>query len=232
MKDDTIGVDVSKDSLDAHRLCDGASRRFANDKAGHKAFLRWFAEKPAERVVFEPTGPYHRAFERALGAASVPFAKVNPRQARRFAGDERLTVGDGKASRLGSDPIVAFSISRSDDGARLACKSVGARTMGEVAVMDASSGRITTLVDVNPELKGYALGKEHAITPTEALQLYTINNARIMGVEHERGSIEVGKLADLAVLSQDILSVPADAIRDTKAHLTVVGGKIVYRNGL
>ncbi|MBB4197503.1 transposase [Rhodoblastus sphagnicola] len=38
-----------------------------------------------QRVVFEPTGPYHRALERALGAAGVPFAKVNPRQARRFA---------------------------------------------------------------------------------------------------------------------------------------------------
>src|SRR3954453_18927177 len=81
-------------------------------------------------------------------------------------------------------------------------------------------------------LKGYALGKEHAITPKEALTLYTINNARVMGVEHERGSIEVGKLADLAVLSQDILSVPPDAIRDTKALLTVVGGKVVYRNGI
>ncbi len=81
-------------------------------------------------------------------------------------------------------------------------------------------------------LKGYALGKEHAITPKEALTLYTINNARVRGVEHERGSIEVGKLADLAVLSQDILSAPADAIRDTKALLTVVGGKVVYRNGL
>jgi hypothetical protein len=81
-------------------------------------------------------------------------------------------------------------------------------------------------------LKGYALGKEHAITPKEALTLYTINNARVMGVEHERGSIEVGKLADLAVLSQDILSVPPDAIRETRALLTVVGGKVVYRNGL
>ena len=37
------------------------------------------------RVVFEPTGPYHRAVERALGVAGVPFVKVNPRQARRFA---------------------------------------------------------------------------------------------------------------------------------------------------
>lgn len=85
MTNDTLGVDVSKDGLDAHRLSDGASRRFANDKTGHKAFVRWFCERPAERVVFEPTGPYHRAFERALGAAGVPFAKVNPRQARRFA---------------------------------------------------------------------------------------------------------------------------------------------------
>jgi predicted amidohydrolase YtcJ len=81
-------------------------------------------------------------------------------------------------------------------------------------------------------LKGYTLGKEHAITPKEALTLYTINNARVMGVERERGSIEVGKLADLAVVSQDILSVPADAIRETKALMTVVGGKVVYRNGM
>jgi predicted amidohydrolase YtcJ len=81
-------------------------------------------------------------------------------------------------------------------------------------------------------LKGYVLGPEQAITAKEALQLYTINNARIMGVEQERGSIEPGKLADLAVLSQDILAVPADAIRDTKALLTVVSGKIVHRNGI
>jgi predicted amidohydrolase YtcJ len=81
-------------------------------------------------------------------------------------------------------------------------------------------------------LKGYVLGKEHAITAKEALTLYTINNARIMGVEKERGSIEVGKLADLAVLSQDILNVPPDAIRDTRALMTVVGGKVVYRNGI
>ncbi|MBO0763424.1 MAG: amidohydrolase [Hyphomicrobiaceae bacterium] len=81
-------------------------------------------------------------------------------------------------------------------------------------------------------LKGYALGSEHAITPKEALELYTINNARVMGVEKERGSIEPGKLADLTVLSQDILSVPPDAIRDTKALLTLVGGNVVYRNGI
>jgi predicted amidohydrolase YtcJ len=81
-------------------------------------------------------------------------------------------------------------------------------------------------------LKGYVLGAEHAITAREALTLYTINNARIMGTEKDRGSIENGKLADLAVLSQDILAVPADDIRKTKALMTVVGGKIVHREGI
>ena len=85
MQNDTIGVDISKDHLDAHRLADGAIRRFANDKSGHRAFVKWLVHGSVERVVFEPTGPYHRAFERALGASGVPFVKVNPRQARRFA---------------------------------------------------------------------------------------------------------------------------------------------------
>ena len=85
MNNDTIGVDVSKDHLDAHRLADGATRRFANTKAGHKALIKWLTETPLYRVVFEPTGPYHRAVERPLGIAGVPFVKVNPRQARRFA---------------------------------------------------------------------------------------------------------------------------------------------------
>ena len=85
MSNDTIGVDISKDSLDAHRLSDGVSRRFPNEKAGFRAFVKWAGPSPVERVVFEPTGPYHRAFERALGQAGLPLVKVNPRQARRFA---------------------------------------------------------------------------------------------------------------------------------------------------
>jgi predicted amidohydrolase YtcJ len=77
-------------------------------------------------------------------------------------------------------------------------------------------------------LNGYKLGPEHAISASDALRLYTINNARIMGLARERGSIEVGKLADLAVLSQDVLSVPPETIRDTRALMTIVGGKVVF----
>jgi len=39
MTNDTIGIDISKDHLDAHRMRDGARRRFANDKAGHGALI-------------------------------------------------------------------------------------------------------------------------------------------------------------------------------------------------
>ncbi len=81
-------------------------------------------------------------------------------------------------------------------------------------------------------LNGYTLGPEHAIAPSDALRLYTIANARIMGVERERGSIEVGKLADLAVLSQDILAVAPNEIRRTSALITLVGGREVYRSGM
>jgi hypothetical protein len=47
MQKDTIGVDVSKDHLDAHRLADGASRRFANHRSGHRAFVKWLAQRSA-----------------------------------------------------------------------------------------------------------------------------------------------------------------------------------------
>ena len=47
--------------------------------------MRWLGNGPLARIVFEPTGSYHRAFERTLGERGLPLAKVNPRQARRFA---------------------------------------------------------------------------------------------------------------------------------------------------
>jgi dipeptidyl aminopeptidase/acylaminoacyl peptidase len=70
----------------------------------------------------------------------------------------RLTVSDGRAERLGTGPSVAFSISLDDEGRRAAYKSVDARTMGDVAIMDVVSGRVTTITDVNPELRELELG--------------------------------------------------------------------------
>jgi transposase len=82
---DTAGVDISKDFLDVSIYPSRASGRFANDAKGHRALIAWLKAHPVQRVVFEATGPYHRTFERTLAAAGLPMAKVNPRQARRFA---------------------------------------------------------------------------------------------------------------------------------------------------
>ena len=80
-----VGVDISKATLDVHLHPAGSARQFANDAKGIKALLGWLGEHDIARVVFEPTGPYHHRFERRLGEAGLPLAKVNPLQARRFA---------------------------------------------------------------------------------------------------------------------------------------------------
>lgn len=81
----TVGVDISKDTLDIHSLADGKSKHYRNDRPGHRALIKWLRGRSVERIVYEATGPYHRAFELALGTAGLPLVKVNPRQARRFA---------------------------------------------------------------------------------------------------------------------------------------------------
>ena len=84
MTDDTIGIDVSKATLDVHRLSDGKMTSFSNDTAGFKQLAKFCNKTTVIRVVYEATGAYHKEFERTLGA-HLPLVKVNPLQARRFA---------------------------------------------------------------------------------------------------------------------------------------------------
>ena len=85
MTEITIGADISKDHIDLHRLPDGKRLRVTNDRKGFAAILEWIGEAPVERIVYEPTGAYHRAFEYFMLSCGLPVSKVNPRQARRFA---------------------------------------------------------------------------------------------------------------------------------------------------
>lgn len=70
---------------------------------------------------------------------------------------------------------------------------------------------------------------DQSMTREEALRSYTINNAYAAFEEHLKGSIESGKLADIAVLSQDILTVDEAEIPATRIDMTIVGGEIRYR---
>jgi predicted amidohydrolase YtcJ len=66
------------------------------------------------------------------------------------------------------------------------------------------------------------------MTREQAVMAYTLTSAYAEFEEKEKGSLEPGKLADLAVLSQDIFTVPVGDLPKTKSVMTMVGGKIVY----
>jgi predicted amidohydrolase YtcJ len=75
---------------------------------------------------------------------------------------------------------------------------------------------------------GQVIGAAERISRLEALRMVTINAAYIGFEETKKGSIEVGKLADLAILTADVLTVPEDQIVNIKSYMTIVDGKVVY----
>lgn len=70
---------------------------------------------------------------------------------------------------------------------------------------------------------------EERMTVREAIEAYTVNPAFSSWEEDRKGAITEGKLADLVVLSRDILSLPPEEIRRTEVDYTVLGGRVTYR---
>jgi predicted amidohydrolase YtcJ len=104
------------------------------------------------------------------------------------------------------------------------------------------NGTDTPVEDVSPIASYYASvtrmakdGKvfypEQKMTRIQALRSYTVENAYAAFEEKLKGTLEVGKLGDITVLSQDILTVPDDRILKTEVEYTIVGGKVVYQKG-
>ncbi len=74
-------------------------------------------------------------------------------------------------------------------------------------------------------------GEDEAPSRRQALEMYTRNTAFAANEDDRRGTLEPGKLADLAVLSADYLTAPVSEIGKTTSLLTMVGGKVVYAAG-
>jgi predicted amidohydrolase YtcJ len=87
-----------------------------------------------------------------------------------------------------------------------------------------------SLVD-SKNIAGMQRGPDQTSTRIDALRAYTIGSAWFSRDEDKRGSLEPGKLADLAVLTKDYMTVPTDQIGSIESLLTMVGGKIVYAAG-
>jgi hypothetical protein len=77
-------------------------------------------------------------------------------------------------------------------------------------------------------MSGTVFGAEEALTVMEALRGYTLYGAWLSFEEDRKGSIEAGKLADLIVLDQDILTIDPDHIMNINVEQTWLGGKLVY----
>ncbi|MBO9403398.1 amidohydrolase [Shimia sp. R9_3] len=74
------------------------------------------------------------------------------------------------------------------------------------------------------ERPGETLAHAEAVTLEQALELYTINGARVLSIDDRAGSIEVGKSADLVVLNHDIFTIPAEQLSETQAEQVYFAG--------
>ena len=93
-----------------------------------------------------------------------------------------------------------------------------------------------SVVDMNPlpglqaaVTRNWAAGSPRTVSLETAIEAYTLKGAYASFEEDIKGSIEVGKLADLIVLSDDLFEISQDDIGDVKVLLTVVGGEETYR---
>jgi len=138
-------------------------------------------------------------------------------------------IDDGRwaEGRIGAECCASSYACRSllDAGARLAFGSDwSVAPLNPLLGIDAAVNRRT--------LDGKHPGgwfPEQKIRVAEAIEAYTLGSAYAAFQEKERGSLEVGKLADLVVLSRDILAASErDHIAETRIVMTIVGGKIVY----
>jgi predicted amidohydrolase YtcJ len=126
-------------------------------------------------------------------------------------------------------------------GKRTAERAVPTRTLIDILGIDNVGGGTDFPTNIlNPfiniyvmvtrkDMDGDVFGKDQAITRQEALRLYTTSAAHYTFSENRTGSVEPGKLADLVVISDDILTVPDESIKSIQAVTTIVGGKIVFQ---
>ena len=126
-------------------------------------------------------------------------------------------------------------------GKAVADRAVPTRTLIEkMGLNNLGAGTDFPVNPINPFLNMYIMvtrkdpagnvyGAAEAITREQALRLYTSAASRYTFEEARKGTIEPGKLADMVVLSADYTAVPEEQIKDIKADMTLVGGKVVFQ---
>lgn len=229
--------DPTTRGLPSDILLDGRLERWAigADKAGLQLSIHAIGDSANSRIldIFERISLENPAWDRRFRIEHAQH--IHPKDFRRFAQLRVIAsvqpyhaIDDGRwaEKRIGHDRCKTTYPFRTflDNGVRL------------------SFGSDWTVAPLNPLLGIYAAVTrrtldganpggwfpEQKISVREAVEAYTINNAFAAFEEAEKGSIKVGKLADLVILAKDIFTVDPAHIGDIQVDLTMVGGKIVY----
>ncbi|MBO6901196.1 MAG: amidohydrolase [Rhizobiaceae bacterium] len=90
---------------------------------------------------------------------------------------------------------------------------------------------LVTRQNPSGDFPGEALWPEQALDIATVLEIFTINPAKVMGLDGTVGSLEIGKSADFIVLDRNVLEVPSDEIADTNVLQTYFEGRLVYERG-
>ena len=158
---------------------------------------------------------------------------------------EAAKSGDADAVRriLASDPSAVHYSDASGETALIAALYRGHREIVDLLIDSGAviaNGTDTPVEDVDPiacfaasvtrrMADGTAFYPEQKMTREEALRSYTLNGAYASFEEDIKGSITPGKLADIVVLSKDILKVPDAEVPTAKVALTILGGQVRWR---
>ena len=183
---------------------------------------------------------YERTFPEGAGGQMrwrIEHAQhLHPDDVRRFADLGVIASMQGVHATSDAPWVYArLGVKRAESGAYLW------RSLIEAGVM-LTNGTDTPVEDVSPISSLYSSvvrqdrdGNEffpgQRMTRLEALQSYTINNAYAAFEEDIKGSITVGKLADITVLDRDIMTVPEAEIARAQVDMTIVGGEIRFERG-
>ena len=176
----SIGVDISKATLDAHAFPIGRAHSFPNTPNGFKVLLKWLAAFEVTRVVFEPTGAYHHDFERALGKAELPLCKINPLQARRYA--------QSRGKRAKTDAVDAAMLARMGHEHCLEPKPILSQAIDEMKEL--SVARLALIKD-----RTAAMNRKH-VRRSSLLQRQS--KARITQINKQIGEIDAAIAAIIA----------------------------------
>jgi transposase len=111
-----VGIDVSKDKIDAAIVAAAAHRSFVNSEQDRQQMLSWLDEHEVEKAVMEATGGYERPWAKVLQGAGIEVQIVDPRRVRHYA---QAAGQQAKNDRLDAEVIALFGEAFADEPGRL-----------------------------------------------------------------------------------------------------------------